>query len=107
MIDAKMIEEIKKRLIETFNPVEIYIFGSYARGTADEESDLDLLIIVDKCDPKNLFKAMSEGHRALLGLDISKDILVLGKAEFDIASEDKTRVFYSIKRKGKKIYARA
>jgi hypothetical protein len=50
---------------------------------------------------------MSEGHRALLGLDISKDILVLGKAEFDIASEDKTRVFYSIKRKGKKIYARA
>lgn len=107
MITPQIMEEVKKRLIKTFNPVEIYVFGSYARGTADEESDLDLLIIVDQCDRKDLFKAMSEGHRALLGLDISKDILVLDKKEFDIASEDKSRVFYSIKRKGKKIYARA
>lgn len=104
-----MMEEIKKRLIKTYNPVEMYIFGSYARGTADEESDLDLLIIVDQIDPKERYKAMSEGHRALFDLEdnTGHDILVLSKEEFDVASEDKSRVFYSIKRKGKKIYARA
>ena len=107
MITPEILEEVKRRLIKTFNPVEIYIFGSYARGTADEESDLDLLVIVDECERKDLFRAMSKGHEALFDLDISKDILVLDKKEFDIASEDRSRVFYSIKRKGKKIYARS
>ena len=33
MIDEKMIEEVKKRLIDTYNPLEIYLFGSYVIGT--------------------------------------------------------------------------
>jgi len=28
----------------------IYLFGSYARGTATEESDLDIAIVYDKSD---------------------------------------------------------
>lgn len=107
MITPQIIEEVKERLIKTYNPVEIYIFGSYARGTADEESDLDLLIIVDECDPKDRYKAMSEGHRALFGLNISKDIIVLSKEEFDVASKNPLRIFYKIKKEGKQIYARA
>ncbi len=106
MITSQIMEEVKKRLIQTYNPIEIYIFGSHARGTADEESDLDLLVVVDECDPKDRFKAMSEGHRALFGLDISKDIIVLSKDEFDIASTNPQRIFYRIKQEGKQIYAR-
>lgn len=104
MITPQIIEEVKKRLIETYNPVEIYIFGSYARGTADEESDLDLLIIVDECDPKDRYKAMSEGYRALFGLNISKDIIVLSKSEFDIAAKNPQRIFYHIKENGTQFY---
>lgn len=107
MVTPEILEEVKKRLIKTYNPVEIYIFGSYSRGTAHEESDLDLLVIVDECDPKDRYKAMSEGHRALFGLNISKDIIVLSKSEFDIAAKNPQRIFFTIKREGKQIYARA
>lgn len=107
MITPQIMEEVKKRLISTFNPVEIYVFGSYARGTAHEGSDLDLLVIVDEFDPKDIYKEMSKGHRALFGLGISKDIIVLSKAEFAIASKNPQRIFYQIKKEGKQIYARA
>jgi uncharacterized protein len=108
MITQNVIEEIKKRLVKTFDPVEIYLFGSYAWGTPDDESDLDLLIIVDSCEPKERYNAMAQGHKALLDIkNLGKDIIVLTKKEFDDLSNDKTRVFYVIKHKGKKIYARA
>ena len=41
------IEIIKQKLIEQVNPICIYLFGSFARGTAHVESDLDFYIIVD------------------------------------------------------------
>ncbi len=107
MVTTQIMEEVKKRLIKTYNPIEMYLFGSYAWGHPDEESDLDLLVIVDECNPKERYEAMSKGHLALFGLGISKDIIVLSKEEFETASKNPQRIFYTIKEKGKKIYARA
>jgi predicted nucleotidyltransferase len=33
-----------------FTPVQIILFGSYAKGTASAESDIDIAVIVDKID---------------------------------------------------------
>ena len=40
-----MINEAVRRLSERFRPERIILFGSYARGKADDKSDLDLLVI--------------------------------------------------------------
>ena len=48
MITNEVIEEVKNRLVKTYDPLAIYLFGSYAWGTPTEESDLDLVIIVDQ-----------------------------------------------------------
>ena len=106
MIDAKTIEEVKNRLITLYNPDEIYLFGSYAWGKPDEDSDLDLLVVVD-CYKADWYRDIVEGHKALIGLCIPKDILLYEKAFFDSASKDKTTFCYKIKQKGKKIYAKA
>ena len=59
MIDEATIEEVKNRLIQTYDPLAIYIFGSYAWGHPDAESDLDLLIVIDEFD-QDRFKTMSK-----------------------------------------------
>ena len=39
----KYVEEISKH----YNIKEVYIFGSYAKGTSNEDSDIDIAIILD------------------------------------------------------------
>jgi uncharacterized protein len=106
MIDAQTIEEVKKRLVKAFNPLEIYIFGSYAWGKPDEESDLDLLIVVEKYK-QNHYKDLVLGHKALMDMSLSKDILLFNKEEFEKKSKDVTEFCYKVKRSGKRIYAKA
>ena len=106
MIDKSIIEEVKKKLIETYDPIAIYIFGSYAWGSPTEESDLDLLIVVDKSDEKS-YKRPVAGHYALQELDIPKDLIVKTKEEFESSVGNVTTLSYKIKKDGKLIYARA
>lgn len=92
MIGQETIDAIKNKLVTLYNPVEIYLFGSQVWGKPDDESDIDLLIIVDSCTGQDRYKAMAEGHRALLEFrNVGKDILLLTKQEFDEISDDKTR----------------
>lgn len=110
MIDKKSFEKIvseaRDTLVETYSPLAIYIFGSYAWGNPDEDSDLDLLVIVEDVG-KNRHQALVKGHLALAKLGIPKDLLLLSKKEFDEDSQDITTIHYKIKRKGKQIYAKA
>lgn len=106
MIPEKTINKVKDRLVKAYHPLEIYLFGSYAWGTPNEESDLDLLVVIDETN-ENRYKLLTKGHRALIDLDISKDILVYTKNEFLERAEDISTLGYQIKNKGKKIYAKA
>ena len=42
------IAKVVKPLTEKYHVKEIYLFGSYARGEADENSDLDFLVYIDE-----------------------------------------------------------
>ncbi len=106
MISQNVIDEVKHRLVKTYNPLAIYLFGSYAWGCPDQDSDLDLLIVIDKYN-KNRHQVLVDGHRALIGLYVSKDILVYSKEEWEKFSKDKTKFCYKIKHEGKLIYGKA
>lgn len=104
MLNQHIVEEVKKRLIYIYKPLEIYLFGSYAWGTPDKESDLGLVIVIKKYS-KNRHQMLVDGHAGLADIDISKDILVYSKEEFESFSSDVTRFCYKVKRDGKKIYS--
>ena len=101
-----IIEEVKQRLIEVYKPTKIYLFGSYAWGTPNEESDLDILVVVDKSH-KRPIKRSFDGYKALWGLGIAKDLLVYTNDEFEAAAKKEASLQYKVKHKGKVIYAKA
>jgi predicted nucleotidyltransferase len=45
MTAEREIERILRKIVEGYRPLKIILFGSYAYGTPDESSDIDMLII--------------------------------------------------------------
>ena len=46
LVTETLLQEIAKRVIETFDPQKIILFGSRAKGTPRPDSDIDLLVIM-------------------------------------------------------------
>jgi predicted nucleotidyltransferase len=46
-IPQDSIETVVRQIVEAFQPEQIILFGSYAHGRPDPESDVDLLVVMD------------------------------------------------------------
>ena len=90
--DAKtLLPEITRRLVAEFQPRRIYLFGSHAWGVPNEDSDVDLFVIVPESDQSPLERGL-QARLCLRDLPVAKDILVQTQAEVDWA----TRVYASL-----------
>ena len=74
MINQKTINEIRDIIVETYQPEKIILFGSYANGNPTEDSDLDLLIVLETALPKP--KRNLGIKQILRRWKIAKDIIV-------------------------------
>lgn len=45
--ELNALKELKEKLLERFKDIEIILYGSKVRGDFDDESDIDLLLLVD------------------------------------------------------------
>lgn len=45
-VDRTTIQAIVQLIVERFNPEQVILFGSHARGEVGEHSDVDLLIVL-------------------------------------------------------------
>ena len=75
------IQEAARRIADKFHPDRIILFGSRARGTADERSDVDLLVICKVSGKRR--DVATEIDRSLRGLRIARDIVVLTPDEYE------------------------
>ena len=60
------IAAIVKPLMEKYKVGELYLFGSYARGEADESSDLDFLVFGGENFKRTMIFSLAEELRAAL-----------------------------------------
>ena len=69
------------RIVRLCDPVRIVLFGSRVRGNAREDSDYDLLVVLDEVTDR---RAMRLAIRSVLDdLPISKDVIVASLEEVD------------------------
>ena len=81
MIAEEILHEMKNRLVREFRPKRIILFGSQARKSADERSDVDLLVICPIHGKRRTLMVTMD--RALKGLPIARDIIILTPDEFE------------------------
>ena len=69
------IDKMVKRLVDRFDPEQIILFGSHARGTAGPDSDVDLLVIMPVSGSKRAKQI--EMRVALHDIHVPKDIILV------------------------------
>ncbi|MCE5240725.1 nucleotidyltransferase domain-containing protein [bacterium] len=77
----EILQEIVARIVDAVHPDKIILFGSYARGEANEHSDLDLMVIAPSDTPPG--KRTKPILRALRGILFPKDVVWYTPQEMD------------------------
>ena len=104
-ITREKIDEAVQRIVAVAGPTKVILFGSYVRGENHADSDLDLLIVKEKID--NRYEELKRLGRALRGLMLAVDLLVVEQGELDEWCEVPGSVYRSAVREGKVVYEAA
>ena len=104
MIGTDTMQEIIDRLVERFQPEKIILFGSHARGDADEGSDVDLLVVAETgLPPRERCPAAS---RALADFPAAFDVFLKTPEEYRRRRHVVNHIIYFADKYGKVIYER-
>src|SRR5262249_37251149 len=99
------IDSMVKRIVKKFQPEQVILFGSHARGEAGPDSDVDLLVVMDyegTARDKGL-----EILQALHDFLVPKDVIVTKPADFAWRKDIVGTIEWPAAREGKVIYARS
>ncbi len=80
-IDDPILLNIIERIVSAYHPSRLYLFGSQATGNQNEDSDYDVVILVDD-SAKSEFKSPTLAYRSLSGIKAAVDVLVWTEQEF-------------------------
>ncbi|MDR2546172.1 MAG: nucleotidyltransferase domain-containing protein [Lachnospiraceae bacterium] len=81
MVINEEIIKIKDSILAAVNVEKLYLFGSYANGAADEDSDYDLYIVIPDNGIRPI-EAMRQARSAMWEVDVDKPIdLLAGTSE--------------------------
>ncbi len=103
-ITQEKITEIIDRIVESVHPYKIYLFGSRAKGTEREDSDIDLLIIADMEGPRH--RRSLSIRRLFPGRNFGMDVLVFKPEEFERQKVLVNSISYIVSKEGKIVYER-
>lgn len=98
------LKQMVKRLVEQFDPEQIILFGSHARGTATRDSDIDLLVVLPVTGSKR--SKQVEMRVALHDFAVPKDIIVATPEEVAARRNIVGTIIRPALREGKVLYVR-
>jgi len=78
-----------KNILTELNPYKAILFGSYAYGEINDDSDIDLIVVLDKSDmPKNFYErienySLVKKYFRFLKYKVPMDLIVYTRPEWD------------------------
>ena len=94
-----------RRLVRQFDPEQIILFGSQARGTAGPDSDVDLMVVMPVKRAKKAATEIAMGV-ALHDILVPKDIIVVTPEEVAQHRNIPGTIVYPALREGQLLYVR-
>jgi uncharacterized protein len=104
-LSANLMSEIVRRLVDEFDPDQMVLFGSHAWGKPNEDSDIDLLVIVPDTDERPTARAV-RAHRCLRGVPVPMDLIVKTRKEMNRFGTVPASLEAEILERGKVLYGR-
>ena len=102
MASEALVSTMVDRIVGSFRPLRVVLFGSLARGTATEWSDVDLLVVLSEVSNKR--RAAIEIRRSVGDLPASKDIVVSTPEEIEQRGHIVGSVLHAALREGRVVY---
>ena len=99
-----LLPEITRRILSISDPEKIILFGSYARGENDPDSDIDLLVII-----KNIETPRAESNRlrrSLRGMLVPVDLIVATPEQIERYGNVVGYIYHTAIAEGKIVYER-
>jgi predicted nucleotidyltransferase len=104
-ITQAAIRRMVRRIVKKFDPHQVILSGSHARGDAGPDSDVDLLVVMD-VEGSRLEKCV-EIRLALHEFLVPMDVLVTTPEDFAWRKDVVGTIEWPASREGKVLYARA
>jgi len=102
-VNPEKISAAVRKIIEVSRPLKLILFGSYIRGEANIDSDLDVVVIT----PDNIENPRKESvriRRALRGISMPMDILVVPYSKWEELKNLPGLIYREASMKGKVVY---
>ncbi|MHB8262603.1 MAG: HEPN domain-containing protein [Acidimicrobiales bacterium] len=92
-------------IVAATDPVQIYVFGSVARGEDGPYSDLDILVVFDKIEDNQIGPLMTEARDAITA-PVPYDVLVTDLARFEFNKQRLWHIEHQVAKTGILVYER-
>ena len=103
---AEWVPRIVEDIVREFDPLEIILFGSVARGDDGPDSDVDVLVVLPHVEPKERMRLVVN-LRMATDAPVPKDIFVTDPDEIERRKDVIGSFHYWPMREGKVVYERA
>ncbi len=102
-LTTDLLDRITQSLVSSLKPEQIILFGSYAYGEPNEDSDVDLLVIVSQSDEPR-YRRARQAYKALRGVGIATDVIVMTREEVKRKINVRSSLIHRVVHDGRILY---
>jgi uncharacterized protein len=99
-----LLTELTTRLVEELHPERVYLFGSRARHDARQDSDYDVLVVMDTHGEPS-YRLEQRAYHVLWGVNAPVDVLVWSRDGFQRQLGVVASLPATVQREGALLYA--
>ena len=107
-LDSQVVESLRDAVLRQVSPLLVVLFGSQAKGTANEDSDIDLLVIDDRpfSPTRSRRRIIGDIRRSIPADRHPVDVLLFDPTELQLWRHTTNHVIARALREGVVLYER-